>query len=198
MTTDTGKARAELDRLKAALTMVETTEVNDLDLGDSGMHAMKVEAKMSRARLMALLAPIIGRAEAAGDALDEICKMIGAPEWEYPGQVVRDVAHHITAAPPAEDIKPTGCRDRLLILAVPLAVRLKCGGPFTRSEVEELGDGVPIGDHVLSAMPAGVVEQRMAKHCALWANIVAALASERHRGAYDLLKDQQSATIPGP
>lgn len=28
---------------------------------------------------------------AAGDALDEICKLVDAPDWEYPGQVVRDV-----------------------------------------------------------------------------------------------------------
>lgn len=28
----------------------------------------------------------------SADALDDICKIIGAPDWEYPGQVVRDVA----------------------------------------------------------------------------------------------------------
>ena len=29
---------------------------------------------------------------AASDALGDISKLVGAPDWEYPGQVVRDVA----------------------------------------------------------------------------------------------------------
>lgn len=32
---------------------------------------------------------------ASADALDDICVLLDAPNWEYPGQVVRDVAKAI-------------------------------------------------------------------------------------------------------
>jgi len=32
---------------------------------------------------------------AASNALDDICRLLDVPDWEYPGQVVRDVARAV-------------------------------------------------------------------------------------------------------
>jgi hypothetical protein len=39
------------------------------------------------------------RSDAIQDALDDICALLDAPDWEYPGQVVRDVARALGISP---------------------------------------------------------------------------------------------------
>lgn len=56
----------------------------------------KVSALQERVRVLEeqnndLVADIKEKNYPCGEALNKICKLIGAPEWEYPLQVVRDV-----------------------------------------------------------------------------------------------------------
>ena len=43
-------------------------------------------------RMASEAAEIADNIPASADALDDICILLDAPNWEYPGQVVRDVA----------------------------------------------------------------------------------------------------------
>lgn len=56
----------------------------------SGVSAIALELLSFRDRIGPLQAVAEGSAPAS-DALDAIAKACGCPEWEYPGQVVRDV-----------------------------------------------------------------------------------------------------------
>ena len=50
----------------------------------------------------------------SANALDDICKVVGAPDWEYPGQVVRDVAKAIGLLDLVmTEHRPTKCEPHL-------------------------------------------------------------------------------------
>lgn len=77
-------------------TMISTTRMTRIDGGEAtlvrvGPVSIELDEEDAAKLLHQLETTFTGK-DAATLALDEIAKLAGCSEWEYPGQVVRDVA----------------------------------------------------------------------------------------------------------
>jgi hypothetical protein len=81
-----------------------------------------------------------GSGTAAAEALDKIATLCGCAAWEYPGQVVRDVAVAVTerdaARREADRLREANARLRAVVAALPRCGHPGCGASATgQSEI---------------------------------------------------------------
>lgn len=76
---------------RITVTRMTTTDGGTAVVVRFGIVAVEMDEE-DAAKLLHQLATVVDGKDAATDALDKIAEIAGCQEWEYPGQVVRDVA----------------------------------------------------------------------------------------------------------